>query len=74
MENKKSEPSDRVTLMIDDEVFVKLQMDLSKEIRVCAEGGDNEYSPSFSRIVNRSLEEAFDKGIHKKILKDLQND
>ena len=74
MENKKGEQADRVTLMIDDEVFVKLQMDLSKEIRECAEDGDASYSPSFSRMVNRSLEEAFDKGIDKKIIKDFQND
>ena len=73
MTNKK-EQSDRVTLMIDDDVFAKLQMDLSKEIRECAEDGDNDYSPSFSRMINRSLEEAFDKGIHKKIVKDHQDD
>ena len=74
MTSKKSGESERVTLMIDDDVFVKLQMDLSKEIRECAEDGDNDYSPSFSRMINRSLEEAFDKGIHKKIVKDLQDD
>jgi len=71
---KKSEQADRITLMLDDDVFKKLQLELSREIRECAQNQDNDYSPSFSRVLNRSLEEAFDKNIDKKIIKDFQND
>jgi len=71
---KESEQADRITLMLDDDVFAKLQLELAREIRECANMRDNDYSPSFSRVINRSLEEAFVKGIDKKILKDFQND
>ena len=71
---KKHEQADRITLMLDEEVFKKLQMELAREIRECAQNSDNDYSPSFSRVLNRSLEEAFDKNIDKKIIKDHQYD
>jgi len=71
---KQSEQADRITIMLDDDVFIKLQLELSREIRECAMIRDNDYSPSFSRVLNRSLEEAFVKSIDKKILKDFQND
>ena len=71
---KKAEQADRITIMLDNEVFKKLQHELAREIKECANDRNNDYSPSFSRVLNRSLEEAFDKNIDKKIIKDAQRD
>ena len=60
--------------MIDGEIFSKLQLDLAKEIKECAQTGDNDYSPSFSRVINRCLQDAFDSGLDKKVLKNLRYD
>ena len=68
---KKGDQSDRITVMIDADIFSKLQLDLAKEIKECAQTGDGDYSPSFSRIINRCLQDAFDSGLDKKVLKNL---
>lgn len=63
-------PSERVTIMLDDEIDAQLKFDLAREIEMCAKNKCKLPSTSYSRVINIALHKAIEKGIDKKIIAD----
>ena len=63
-------PSERVTVMLDDEIDAQVKYDLAKKIALSAKSNSRLPSTSYSRMINVSLVKAFEKGIDKKIIAD----
>ena len=65
---KEKFPSERVTIMITEEIDSKIKMDLAKEIMKCAKDRCNNTASSYSKIINVIIAQEFEKGTDKKIL------
>ena len=63
-------PSERVTVMLDDEIDAEIKYDLSRKITLSAKSNSKLPSTSYSRMINIALSKAFEKGIDKKIIAD----
>lgn len=70
MVSRKHEQADRVTILIEEKVNAKIQNQLAKNIMEAARDPKANISTSYSRVLNDAIEEAFAKGIDKKILSD----
>lgn len=63
-------PSERVTVMLDDDIDAEIKYDLARVIAQAAKSKSKLPSTSYSRMINVALVKAFEKGIDKKIIAD----
>jgi len=63
-------PSERITMMITEEVDTLIKIDLSKDIMKDAKNRTYKIASSYSKIINEIIAEELAKGTDKKILKD----
>lgn len=65
---KEKFPSERVTIMITEELDSRIKMDLAKEIMRCAKDRCTNTASSYSKIINVIMAQEFEKGTDKKII------
>ena len=67
-------PADRITIMIPSDIHTKINLVLSQDIKQCAKENCDLPSTSYSRIVNRLLNESFSKNHDKVIISRAKKD
>ena len=67
-------PADRITIMISANLHAKINLVLANDIKQCAKDNCDLPSTSYSRIINKLLNESFSKNHDKVIILKAKKD